>query len=125
MTRKQKADERRLLESIEHWKRMRKAEIVGKPKERPDASQCGLCQSYLHKDGWCGRCPIHKHTRKRGCEGTPYHDAAHWFWRCAAHARTRTEGAEPIIELVEWKLAATREIRFLQRVLAKVRAGKL
>lgn len=108
---------RALEESIAHWKRMRE-----KPwTEEPNADGCSLCDlgersSVLVYDDndRCSFCCIPAVSGDDYCRNTPFRDAA------AAHCDITT-GPQSLLPLamltwfgLNWRIAADREIAFLE-----------
>lgn len=95
-----------LKSSIAHWKRL----AAGKRRlgEGIGANSCALCRLFLGLQATCKGCPVREHTGKGTCEGTPY-------WR--AEKANNKYG----LDSKRFKLAAAKELAFLESLLPKRR----
>ena len=99
-----------LEESIEHWKRMKRAPLVCRERfESPRADCCPLCLLMQAADGSCSeRCPVAARATIGGCNGTPYATALSAWWPLFRHC-----GSPIPRDLRVWRKAAQVEIEFL------------
>ena len=103
-----------ILESIEHYKRMRDG--TASRYERPSGDLCPLCRLFYASASeiHCTKCPIRLWTGKPECEDSPWRDAA-WAYYRLYYAETFK-----IDELKEeWKKAANVMISFLEFLLTE------
>lgn len=63
--------------SIRHWERLYTRKE--RPRERPGAEDCTLCQTFNEHGNDCRGCPIYEKTGVTVCEDTPF-EAAHREW---------------------------------------------
>lgn len=92
-----------LDDSIAHWERM--ATGNRREGEKPRAEQCALCRMFCERSPTlsCAGCPIAEHTKRGGCEGTPYY---------LAYVAYTEFG----LDSPEFKDAALKEVEFLKRL---------
>lgn len=108
---------------VAHWRRMETGtEETG---EKPSGSWCALCAMFLGQG--CAGCPVMAVTypegfgahdmAKCGCSGTPY-DEAYRKYRAMVDGRM-----SPVAE-ADFRRAAGRERRFLEKVLRFALGGR-
>lgn len=62
----------RLRQSIIKWQMIRKYYAKrGKGLYIDSVGTCALCDKYVSRHGFCGRCPVARQTGRMFCEGTP------------------------------------------------------
>lgn len=92
-----------LKDSIAHWKKMRDDRKCG---EEPTAEYCALCRRFLNEHTPCIRsgekCPVFAATGRPGCGNTPLDS----IWEAFYLGGVR-----------RWRVAAQREIDFLESLL--------
>ena len=107
-----------LKKSVAHWKRLslgkgRKGEWIG-------GSWCALCQKFNHKGAMLSRlrcvgCPVHAHTGRQFCEGTP-HDKMRDFVLWRLESKKRISDSE-FRNLAKFRKIAKEEYEFLKGLL--------
>ena len=112
-----------LIEAIEKFKALSEDPLSRKIGRNVCDCHCSLCDKYLKVDEKfpkrvesCTGCPIHEHSGKHGCNGTPYEDL---YIAIAAIHRARYYGSEEHANraIEEAKDAAKREVEMLETIL--------